>query len=278
MKKLLALVLALALTCTAVSAMAVTIALPNDATNEGRALLLLANNGIIELDPDAGVLATKDDVISNPLGIEFYEVEAANVPNVMADVDYAIINNNFALDAGLNPSTGSLLKESSDSPYANVLSVKEGNEETDLTKALIAALSSQQVADFIAETYPDGSVISVVENPGDGYDATVDYDALNGTKVIVGATPNPHALVLNVAKEILAAKGIELEIMEFTDYVQPNLALENGDIYANYFAHYPYQENFNAENGTHIANVLGVHVEPMALYGGKQSDLSLLGK
>ncbi len=132
MKKLLSVILAavLLLSATAAFADGLTIAVPNDATNEGRALLLLQANGIIKLSEEAGVTATKADVIENPLGIEFQEVEAAMVPNVMADVDYAIINNNYALDAGLNPVQDSLLIESADSPYANVLCVKEGNEET----------------------------------------------------------------------------------------------------------------------------------------------------
>ncbi|MDO4483469.1 MAG: MetQ/NlpA family ABC transporter substrate-binding protein [Clostridia bacterium] len=277
MKKFLSVVLALVLTLSlASSALAVTVALPNDATNEGRALLLLQANGIITLKEEAGITATVADIAENPLGLEFHEVEAAMVPNVLADVDYAIINNNFALDAGLNPADGSLLKESADSPYANVLSVKDGNQDTDACKALIAALSSQAVADYIAANWADGSVVSVIAEPGDGYDATVDYAALAGTTIKVGATPNPHELILTVVKDILAAKDITLEIVEYTDYILPNEALEAGDLFANYFAHTPYQDDFNANNGTHIVNVLGVHVEPMALYGGKQADLTAL--
>lgn len=273
MKKLLALVLALVL-CVA-SASALQIAIPNDPTNEGRALLLLQSAGYIKLSETAGITATKADIVENPLNIEFLEIEAAAVPNYLVDVDYAIINNNFALDAGLVPSTG-LLIEAADSPYVNVLSVKEGNEDAPLTKALIAALSSQAVVDFFATTYPGGDAVCVITEPTDGYDPTVDYDALAGSTITVGGTPNPHELVLNIAKETLAAKGITLVVLEFTDYVLPNEALEAGDLYANFFAHHPYQENFNLENGTHIVDVLGIHVEPMALYGGKQSELPAL--
>ena len=154
MKKFLSIVLAalLVLSCTAAFADGIKIAVPNDPTNEGRALLLLQANGYIKLDPNAGVTATAKDVVENPLGIEFYEVEAAMVPNVLPDVDYAIINNNFALDFGLNPVADSLIIESADSPYANVLCVKAGNETTDAAKALVAALTSKKVADYITET------------------------------------------------------------------------------------------------------------------------------
>ena len=278
MKKFLSLILAalLVLSCASVAlADGITIAVPNDPTNEGRALLLLQSNGIIKLDEAAGVTATKDDVIENPLGIEFYEVEAAMVPNVLADVDYAIINNNFALDAGLNPVENSLLIESADSPYANVLCVKAGNEESAEAKALAAALYSQKVADYITATYA-GAAVSVVENPTDGFDATVDYAALDGKTISVAASPTPHAQILAVAAEILAEKNIKLEVIEFSDYVQPNMVVESGEVFANYFAHIPYQDNFNAENGTSIVVVAPIHVEPMGLYGGKQVDLTAL--
>ena len=278
MKKLTAIVLAALLSLSCVSALALQIAVPNDTTNEARALLLLAANGVIKLDENAGITATVADITDNPLNIEFYEVEAANVPNVRIDVDYAIINNNYALDAGFSPAKDSLLMENAESPYVNVLTVKEGNENTDAAKALAAALSSKAVADFISATWADGSVVCVIENVDeDGYDDTVNYDALAGTTISVGASPTPHAQVLAIAKEILAAKNITLEIIEFADYVQPNLVVDAGEVFANYFAHIPYQENFNQENGTHLVNILGVHVEPMALYGGKQADLTALG-
>ena len=277
MKKFLSVLLAAVLVLSATVALAdgITIAVPNDATNEGRALLLLQANGLITLKEDAGITATKADVVDNPLNIEFVEVEAAMVPNVLADVDYAIINNNYALDAGLNPVTDSLLIESAESPYANVLCVKEGNEESPEAKALVAALTSQKVADYITETYA-GAAVSVVSEPTDGFDATVDYEALSGKTISVAASPTPHAQILAVAAEILAEKNIKLDIIEFSDYVQPNMVVESGEVFANYFAHIPYQQNFNEENGTHIVVAAPIHVEPMGLYGGKQADLTAL--
>ena len=277
MKKFLSIVLAalLVLSCTAAFADGIKIAVPNDPTNEGRALLLLQANGYIKLDPNAGVTATAKDVIENPLGIEFYEVEAAMVPNVLADVDYAIINNNFALDFGLNPVADSLIIESADSPYANVLCVNSGNETSDAAKALAAALYSQKVADFITATY-NGAAVSVVAEPTDGFDPTVNYEALAGTTISIAASPTPHAQILAVAAEILAEKNIKLDIVEFSDYVQPNMVVDAGDVFANYFAHIPYQDNFNAENGTNIVVVAPIHVEPMGLYGGQQTTLDAL--
>ena len=277
MKKFLSLVLAalLVLGCTAAYADTITIAVPNDPTNEGRALLLLQANGYIKLDPNAGVTATAKDVIENPLGIEFYEVEAAMVPNVLADVDYAIINNNFALDFGLNPVADSLIIESADSPYANVLCVNSGNETSDAAKALAAALYSQKVADFITATY-NGAAVSVVAEPTDGFDPTVNYEALAGTTISIAASPTPHAQILAVAAEILAEKNIKLDVKQFSDYVQPNMVVDAGDVFANYFAHIPYQDNFNAENGTNIVVVAPIHVEPMGLYGGQQTTLDAL--
>lgn len=273
----LAAVLTLSLAGCGKSASGVTIAVPNDTTNEARALLLLADQGYITLKEGAGITATIKDIEENPYNITFNEVEAAQLPNVLQDVDYAVINSNYALPAGINPTTDALVMEGSSSAYSNILAVKEGNEETDKTKALVAALSSKQVADYIAANY-DGAVISVVENPGDGYDATADYDALSGTTISVAATPSPHAEVLSVVKDILAEKNVTLNIIEYTDYVQPNKVVDSGEVDANYFQHLPYLEDFNAENNTHVVSVLAVHVEPMGLYGGKQTTLDAIKK
>lgn len=253
----------------------ITIAIPNDTTNEARALLLLEELGYITLDPNAGITATPLDITDNPHNIEFQEVEAAQVPSVLDDVDYAVINSNYAIDAGLNPTEDGLGIEDSASAYVNILVVREGNEDTDLAKALIAALSSQQVVDFINAEY-GGAVLPVVTNPTNGYDDSVDYEALAGTTVAIAATPSPHAEVLAIAAEILAERGITLDIVEFNDYVQPNNVVEEGEIFANYFQHVPYLDDFNAENGTHLVSIAGIHVEPMAIYGGQQSSLDAL--
>ena len=255
----------------------VTIAVPNDTTNEARALLLLQDNGYITLKDGAGITATVNDIAENPYDISFKEVEAAQLPNVLKDVDYAIINSNYAIDADLDPMSDSLLMEGSSSAYGNILAVKEGNEDSDAIKALVAALESQEVADFINAEYK-GAVVSTVDNPGTGFDDSVDYDALAGTTISVAASPAPHAEILEVAKKILAEKDITLDIIEFTDYVQPNNVVESGEVDANYFQHTPYLDDFNAENGTHIVAAATTHVEPMGLYGGKQDSLDAIKK
>lgn len=254
----------------------VTIAIPNDTTNEARALMLLADNGYITLKEGVDITATPRDVEA-PDNIEFKEVEAAQLPNTLQDVDFAIINSNYAIDADLNPVEDSLIIEGSASKYANILSVKEGNEEEPKIKALVAALESQQVKEFIENEYK-GSVVSTVDNPTDGFDPDVDYAALKGEKVSVACSPAPHAEILKVAQDILKEKDITLDIKEFTDYVQPNNVVESGELDANYFQHVPYMDDFNKENGTHIVSASAIHCEPMGLYAGKKDSLDVLQK
>ncbi|MBR6705627.1 MAG: hypothetical protein IKI84_02970 [Clostridia bacterium] len=276
-RKISALILALALVLSSAAlADTLLVLVPNDPTNEGRALLLLEAIGAIELKEGAGIEATVNDIAAKNGDFEIKEAEAAILPNLLPDASFAIINNNYALDAGLNPSSDGLYMESADSPYSNVICVREGNENSDATKALVAAFSSQAVVDFIAATWPNGDVVAVIAEPTDGFDPTVNYEALKGTTISIAVTPVPHKQVAEVAAKLLAEKGITLEIIEVTDYVTPNEFVESGDVYANYFAHIPYQENFNKENGTHLVIVAPIHVEPMAIYGGQQSDLSLL--
>jgi D-methionine transport system substrate-binding protein len=274
MKKIIALVVALVLTLSLTAAFAdgIKIAVPNDATNEGRALLLLQAYGLLKVDEKAGITATVNDITDNPLNIEFTEVEAALVPNTLPDVDYAIINGNYALAAEL---PAALLYENAESPYVNVVSVNEADKDSDKAKAIAAAVLSQRVVDYF-KNY-EGQAISVVENPTDGFDATVDYDALKGETIKVVCTLDPHSFVLAIAKEILAEKDITLDITVVDDYVTPNTAVNDGDAFANFFAHQPYQDDFNAQNGTKLVTIAGVHVEPMGLYAGQQQDLAALG-
>ena len=95
-------------------------------------------------------------------------------------------------------------------------------------------------------------------------------------KIVVGASPAPHAEILKAAQEVLAEKGYELDIKEYVDYIQPNLALESGDLDANYFQHFPYLESFNEENGTKLVSAASIHYEPFGIYAGKASSLEEL--
>ena len=137
------------------------VAVPNDSTNEGRALLLLEQEGLITLKEGAGLEAKPIDIVENPLNLDIVELEAATVPRALQDVDVAVVNGNYAIEAGLKVSDA-IAVEASDSiaaeTYANVLCVKAGNEENELVQALVAALESDQVRQYIEETY-DGAVI-----------------------------------------------------------------------------------------------------------------------
>ncbi|MBP5210127.1 MAG: hypothetical protein J6125_04620 [Clostridia bacterium] len=253
---------------------AITIAIPNDTTNEARALMLLESLGYIKLREGAGITATVLDVVENKYNITFREIEAAQIPNVRQDVDYAIINSNYAIQAGINPATAALRMEGSASAYGNILAVKAGRETEPRILALKAALESRQVKDYIDAHY-SGSVVSIVDTLTDGYDATLDYDALSGSTVTVAASPTPHADILrDVVAPILATRGITLVIRELEDYVVPNEVVESGEADANYFQHLPYLNDFNANHNTHIVSIAAIHVEPMGLYGGKKTDLS----
>lgn len=278
MKKIVSLILLATLFITACFSISscgdssITIAVPNDTTNEARALLLLESKGIIKLKEGAGITATVRDIVENPYNIKFSEIDAPQIPTLLNDFDYAVINSNFAIDAGINPIKDALAIEGSDSVYSNIVAVKSGNEDSPKTKALVAALKSTAVADYITQAY-EGAVVSVVTDAGNGYAAEVDYEALKGTTISVAASPTPHAEILEIAKQILAEKEITLKIVEFTDYVQPNNVVDSGEIDANYFQHLPYLEDFNAQNGTNVVSVAAIHVEPLGIYGGKQTNL-----
>ncbi|MDR0670214.1 MAG: MetQ/NlpA family ABC transporter substrate-binding protein [Treponema sp.] len=138
-----------------------TIAIPNDPSNGGRALLLLQANGLITLKSGAGITATPLDIASNPKNLRFRELEAAQLPRSLEDVDAATINGNYALEAGLNPIRDSLIIEGAQSPYVNIVVVRRGFEGDPRIQALGRALRSQKVKDFISATYADGSVVAI---------------------------------------------------------------------------------------------------------------------
>ena len=139
-----------------------TIAVPNDTTNEARALLLLQDNGIIKLKDGAGLEATVNDIEENPYNVEIVELAAEQVARVAEETSYIVLNGNYALQAGYSVSKDALAYETSDSEaaktYVNVIAVKEGNENSDKIKALVDVLKSDEIKDFINETY-DGAVI-----------------------------------------------------------------------------------------------------------------------
>ena len=142
------------------------IALPNDPTNEARALLLLEASGLLELKEDAGIHATIRDIKENPYGIEFQEIEAAQVSRLKDEVEFMVLNGNYALAAGFSAAKDALAFETSDSEaaktYVNVIAVKAGNETNEGIVALVEALKSDEIRAFINETY-DGAVVPFIE-------------------------------------------------------------------------------------------------------------------
>ena len=129
------------------------IAIPNDPTNGGRALILLDTEGLIKLKPDAGLEATEKDIVENPKNLKFRAIDAAQLPRTLEDVAAAVINTNYALEAELNPAVDALIIEGSESPYANILTVRPDNKDNASILKLIEVLQSEEVKQFIQDKY-----------------------------------------------------------------------------------------------------------------------------
>ena len=160
-----------------------TIAVPNDTTNEARALLLLQDNGVLTLKEGAGLTATVNDIESTAKDIKIQELEAAQVPRVLGEVAFAVINGNYAVEAGLSVADDAIAYEASDSEaaktYVNIIAVKEGNEDNEGIVALVDALKSDEIKDFINETY-NGAVIPY--EPSDDAEAATEEAAEEATE------------------------------------------------------------------------------------------------
>ena len=136
-----------------------TFGIPNDPTNGGRALLVLQQLGMIKVDPAAGLVPTVLDITENPKDLSFKELDAAQLPRSLADLDAALINTNYAIASGLSPKEDSIAMESADNPYVNVIVVQEGNEDAPWVKTLLEAYHSDEIKAFIDESY-HGTVIT----------------------------------------------------------------------------------------------------------------------
>lgn len=134
------------------------VAIPSDSVNGGRALLLLQANGIIKVDESAGLEATERDIVENPMDLKFKSIEAAQLPRVIRDVGAAVINGNYAIEAGLKPTEDAIVIEGAESPYANIVAVRTGDQSREEIVKLMAALQSDKVKEFILANY-DGGVV-----------------------------------------------------------------------------------------------------------------------
>ncbi|MFC6331314.1 MetQ/NlpA family ABC transporter substrate-binding protein [Paenibacillus septentrionalis] len=136
------------------------VAIPNDPTNGGRALLLLEKQGFITLSEDAGIQATKKDIVENVKNLNIIEVDAAMLPRQLDEVDFALINTNFALEGGLNPTTDALFIEDKESPYTNIVVARPDNKDSEAIQKLVEALTTDEVRQFIEENY-EGALVPV---------------------------------------------------------------------------------------------------------------------
>ena len=249
------------------------VAIPNDPTNGGRALLLLQDLGILTLKEGVGLEATEQDIVENPHNVTIKAMEAANLPASLPDLDFAVINGNYASGAGIGDKV--LTTEDAESvaaqTYGNVVAVKEGRENDPAVQALVAVLMSGDVQAWIEESY-NGVVMPM------GAQELDIPEIAEPVTLKVGASPSPHAEILEHVKPLLAEHNVELDIVEFDDYVMPNTGVEDGSLDANYFQHQPYLNDFNAEQSTHIVSVATVHYEPMGIYPGKTASLDVFGK
>ncbi len=207
----------------------------------------------------------------NPHHYQIVPIEAGQLPLTLPDVKAAVINGNYALEAKLNETNPALKIESFDAETSvkrtNYIAVKQGNEETDKTKALVAAITSPKVKEYIEKTYSGAVIPSFIDAEGKEVNAGEIPAAGDDNVIKVGATLVPHAQILkDVVADVLAEKGWKLEVVEFNDYVLPNTTLEEGELDANYFQTLGYLNNQNEEGGLHLVAVVGVHIEPMGVY------------
>lgn len=225
--------------------------------------------------------SSDEENIYNPHGYEIVAIEASQLPLTLPDVDAAVINGNYALEAKLNETNPAIEIEAfnweTSIKRTNYLAVKGGNEESDKTKALVAAITSEEVEKYINDTYQGAVIASFIDADGKDIASTEIPEAGDDNVIKVGATLVPHAEILkNVVADILALKGWKLEVIEFNDYVLPNTTLNEGEIDANYFQTLGYLKNQNEEGGLDLVAAVGVHIEPMGLYSKKINSLSEL--
>lgn len=218
----------------------------------------------------------------NPHGYQITPLEAAQLPLALPDLDGAVINGNYALESKLNETDPSIAIEEFDAETSirrtNYLAVVEGTENSEKIQALVAAITSDDVRNYIDSTYKGAVITSFIdENGREVTAAEIPQAAGDDTTITVGATAVPHAEILNnVLKDTLAQYGWNLEVVEYTDYVMPNTALDAGDLDANYFQTLGYLKTQNDERGLHLKAAVGVHIEPMGVYSKKFKSLAEL--
>ena len=286
MKKKLALILAVALLALSIAACgqsaapapagndkATTILIPDDESNQTRALLLLAQEGLVVL-PEGASVETGVSVLDivDAKGFNIQPAQADAIPSLLDNADkgtVAVINYNYALGAGFRTSDALAIEDASGDAartYANIIAVRRGDETRPEILALVAALQ-----DGAVDAYNEQTGAGIVPIAGEA--VTADPVSEN-VKLKIGASSTPHAELLELVKPALAEQGIELEIVIYDDYVLPNTALQEGELDANYFQHTPYLNSFNASNNTDLVSAGLIHYEPFGIYSKTVSSLS----
>lgn len=259
-----------------------SIGVPNDADNLDRALRLLVSKGLLK-DPGTDDYVTETTFNGNdklnPHKYEIVPVEAAQVARSLEDYDIAVVNGNYALEAGLPDKHPAIEIEDFDTQgkinRTNFIVVEQDKLDSEKTKALVAAVTDQKVEDYINDNYKGSVIPSFIDENGnevksEGVKAPSDK---SDNTITVGATEVPHAEILNnVVAGILEDAGWKLDVQTFTDYVTPNTALEEGSLDANYFQTLTYMKDQNDSNGLHLAAAVGVHIEPMGIYTAKDGN------
>lgn len=290
MKKKLAIILAVALLALSIaacgqsaapaasapaaeSAKTTTILVPDDESNQTRALLLLAQENLIVLPEDASVengVSVLDIVDAKGFNIQAAQADA--LPSLLDNADegtVAVINYNYALGAGFKTSDALAIEDASGDAaltYANIIAVRRGDETRPEILALVAALQNGAVDAYNEQT---GAGIVPIASEAVSIDPVSENVTLK-----IGASSTPHAELLELVKPVLAEQGIELDIVIYDDYVLPNTALQDGELDANYFQHTPYLNSFNEKNGTDLVSAGLIHYEPFGIYSKTVSALS----
>ncbi|MBO6307849.1 MAG: hypothetical protein J6N70_03215 [Oribacterium sp.] len=247
------------------------IAIPNDAVNGGRALNVLQAADIIKLEEGKDLTPTVADIAENPKNIEIVEVDASQTASLLPDVDAAVINGGFALDAGLSPLNDAIFHDDpayyTTKAYVNVIAARSADKDNALYKEIVKAYQTDRTKNIYANDF-QGLYIAAWDD--EDADSTEDF---GGVTVKLGIMGGSDEEIWDPVKEAVADKGINIEYVFFTDYTQPNAALANGDIDLNAFQHYAYLNdeisNFNYE----IESIGDTYITALNLYSTKHRNV-----
>ena len=248
------------------------IAIPNDAVNGGRALNVLQAADIITLEEGKELTPTVADIKDNPKNIEIVEVDASQTASLLPDVDAAVINGGFALDAGLSPINDAIFHDDPSfyktNAYVNIIAARTADKDNELYKEIVKGYQTERTKNIYANDF-HGLYIAAWDRDQSAQSAEKTYDVT----VKLGIMGGSDEEIWDPVKEAVAAKGINIEYVFFTDYTQPNAALSNGDIDLNAFQHYAYLNDEKANFGYEIESIGDTYITALNLYSTKHKSL-----